>query len=304
MRTNIIHTCILGFCLANCPFVTPVDVKRIAAENGVCEDVQTGRMRCAMQSSDCKPQQIDNGTVKGEKWYSAYIQKQRGLEFCSCQDTSIGSCNSRCAPQQLGYCDHAANEIFHDATTLTHNDDCKCNTATYGACQDLSSSMNHFCALSPSDCEEDHHHFWVEPSKTKSVTGLDCSCKQVRVGGCIGKIMGFTCALSKDDCPWDVYYPPYSLKRLHGHTCNLCVVEGDDTSVPELDELDSLGQNDVKLTKNRLSGTAKIFIALTIILGIGGTAIGILFMKKRRRAGVGEVMPSSPSLEVQRREIN
>lgn len=299
MRTqNIFRVYAVVHFLAKCLLVTPLNAEYNAAEIGVCEDVQSGRMRCAMQSSDCKPQQIDNGSVQGEKWYSAYMQKQRGQEFCSCQDTSIGSCNSRCSPQQLGYCDHSS-EIFHDAMTVTHNVDCKCNNALYGACQDLSSSMNHFCALSPSDCEEDHHHFWIEPSKTKSVTGLDCSCKQVRVGGCIGKIMGFTCALSKDDCPWDVYYPPYSLKKLHGHTCNLCVV--DDSSGPDPDELDSPRQNLVK-TKERLSGTSKFFISMAIILGIGGSIFGILLFKKRRNAS-SEMTSSRPPSEVQRGEI-
>lgn len=302
MRGNTFHTCMIVYCLAKCLFVSSsTNLKYNPAEIGICEDVQTKKTRCAMESSDCKPQQIDNGVIvlAGEKWYSAYEQKQRGQEVCSCQDTPIGSCNSRCSPQELGYCDHSS-EIFQDALTNNlnfNNQECKCNKATYGACQDLSSSMNHFCALSPSDCEEHHHHFWVKPSMTKSITGLDCSCKQVRVGGCVGNIMGFTCALSKDDCPFDEYYPPYSLKMLHGYTCNLCVLDGD-TSGPDPDELDSpalKNDDDVKALENELSSTAKFFISVAVIAGIGGFAYGVFVFKKRRSGGDDvEVKSSNP----------
>lgn len=283
------HTlCLIITPLAICVYAANADTNYITADIGVCEDVRTGRMRCAMQSSDCKPQEIDDMGLKGEKWFSAYTQKQRGQDFCSCNETSVGSCNSRCSPHQYGYCD--ANEMFHDATLFTHNSGCKCNTVTYGACQDLTSSMDHFCALSPHDCEGDHHHFWVEPGKAKAITGLDCRCEQVRVGGCVGKNMGFTCALSKDDCPWDVFYPPYSLKRLHGRTCNLC--DSADHSLLQPDELDTIQQD----PKRGLSRGNKVAIAFTVIFGIVGFSVGLFLWRRKRNGGVmGNIVSSNSS---------
>jgi hypothetical protein len=256
----------------------------IPAEIGICENVQTGRVRCAMKSSDCIPQQLnEESVITGEKWYSAYMQKSRGQEFCSCQETSIGSCNSRCSPQEHGYCDTTRNELFHEAMTITHNSGCRCDTAIYGACQDLSSSMNHFCAYSPTDCEEDHHHFWVEPSRTKAVTGLDCRCEQVRVGGCVGKVMGFACAISKDDCPWDVYYPPYSLKMRHGHTCNLCVSTGDGSWSPDPDELDSIQEQDNSKRGGTTKGRNKALPSVLVIFTVFGFGIAFFFAWKKKR---------------------
>jgi hypothetical protein len=140
--------------------------------------------------------------------------------------TSIGSClgwtgaGNRCSPHSYGFC--SAGESFLDARSTNNNDtSCKCDEISYGVCQDRSSNRNHSCAFSPKDCE-DGQHIWIQPNDVEIATGLVCTCDKVRIGGCVGGFQGFTCAVTEDDCPWDHYYPPYSLKRLHGHTCNLC----------------------------------------------------------------------------------
>lgn len=260
------------------------------AETGACENVVTSKRRCAMQASDCEPTHIDgNLNTQGEKWHSAYRLKQRGFDACTCEDTEIGACmsindgeaslNFSCAPTQTGYCNKGTQESFGSLSQGINEGYCGCasygrsssgiaeQTATrYGACQDLSSKSKHFCAYSPAACEE--NHLWVQPELTKQVIGTDCHCANVRIGGCIGGFENFHCAVTEDDCTWDDYFAPLSLKEKHGHTCNLCLAS------PINDEIDDIDQFVPSTDGGLLSagGIAGIVIASIVGFVAIGTA--------------------------------
>lgn len=265
-------------------------IVRNYGEMGVCENVLTGRQRCAMQSSDCEPSHIDGQlTLIGEKWYSAYQQKQRGFDPCTCKMTSIGTClgglspgstsaNDRCSPQSNGFC-HAGESFLDARSTNDGNTSCKCDEISYGACQDRSSNRNHFCAFSPKDCE-DGMHVWIAPRDVAMVTGLVCTCENVRIGGCVGGFQGFNCAVTQDDCPWDQYFPPFSLKRVHGYTCNLC--QGPQQQSTTKDELDELPQQELLPKRNLgMSTTGKALISVFFL--ISAISLTSLFVYRRRR---------------------
>lgn len=211
---------------------------------GVCENVVTKAQRCAIQASDCVPSHIDGSlNVEGEKWYTAHDQRLNGNAPCDCGETEINACMNgdsfTCSPTKSGYCS-SSSDLYGIAPT--EKGYCTCDSqfvdnvrtrTKYGACQDLTSSKSHFCAYSPKDCED--NHIWVEPELAKDIVGTDCFCENVRIGGCIGGFTNFICAVTEDQCYFDKYYPPHSLKELFGQTCTLCKAD-----IEIIDELTDL----------------------------------------------------------------
>ncbi len=250
-----------------------------------------------MQSSDCQPSHIDGLlNVDGEKYHSAHYQRLNGKDPCDCSQTEIRACmkgeSFTCSPTKSGYCNSLDGSFF--GTLPADKGTCRCDghfakdaTRTsrtkYGACQDLSSSKDHFCAFSPDDCEG--NHTWVEPELAKDIVGTDCFCENVRIGGCIGGFTGFICATAKDQqCPYDRFYPPYSLKVFNGQICNLCKAPA---PIEIVDELTDLPQK-----KSGLSsiGIAVIVVpcVIVIIVGVGVAILGF----KRSRSGSKQAEPS------------
>lgn len=273
-------------------------------ELGICENVQTGEKRCAMQASDCEfDHYIGEMLVHGEMFYSAHQQKQlRFPETCSCQHTFVGSCNNRCSPQRYGYC--FMNESFrehfvlestaadggggggvdpNDANVATSSS-CTCQDAHYGACQNAVTG-EFFCAFSPNDCVADGVHVWIHPEDTQKVLGLVCTCDKVRVGGCVGERgQRFACAVTSDDCLKDEHYQtPYTLKWTHGRMCNLCErlsSDGDSLTLYE-DELTNVS-NKGQGRPSGLSRVGKTFLSLFVIGAMVGMAM-FLFAKQLRK---------------------
>lgn len=236
------------------------------AEMGVCEDVSEGTRRCAIQSSDCNPTHIDGVlNIQGERWYNAYALRSSNdtPENCYCDNTPVGSCETsmndpnQCAPKKIGYCSPGAPFQFSEYN------DCTCAATKYGACQDLTWEDNHFCAYSHTDCESQYNHIWVEPNLVEEVTGLVCTCENVRVGGCRGVHEGFYCAVTVDDCGWDDYFPPISLKDKHGFSCNLC----ESSSYVTRDEIDEI-LNTVLEKKSGHTGMIITMVALVCAAGL------------------------------------
>jgi hypothetical protein len=120
-------------------------------------------------------------------------------------------------------------------------------------------------------------HVWIAPRDVETVTGLVCTCENVRIGGCVGGFQGFTCAVTEDDCPWDQYFPPYSLKRIHGHTCNLC--QGAQSTAE--DELDELAQQEPPRKKRGMSTTSKALLSVFFL--IGAITLTTFYVYRRRR---------------------
>jgi hypothetical protein len=278
-------------------------------ELGVCENMQTGTKRCAMQVSDC---QFDhwNGemAVHLEAFYSAQQQKQFGYEdaACFCENTQIGSCDDRCSPQRYGYCfkDESFQENFSSLTSTTDpsgssttntssNSSCSCQSSNYGACQNIATGQ-YFCAFSPNDCVVDGH-FWIHPQDTQEAIGIVCTCDRVRVGGCVGERgHKFTCAVSADDCSRDEFYQaPYTLKRTTGRTCNLCKPlsssssneEGSTSIVPYEDELSHV---DKETAGHRMSGLSRVGSTFLALFVFGAMVALVLFLySKKRRSTIG-----------------
>jgi len=269
------------------------------ADTGACRNVVTGKQRCAMQASDCEPTHINGDlNVQGEKWYSAYVLDQNGFDACTCADTAIGACMScngedalefSCAPTETGYCNTGQTQEFFGYNPYPLDEDyCGCasygrsssgiaeQTQTrYGACQDLSSESKHFCAYSPAACED--NHVWVQPDLTKQVIGTDCHCANVRIGGCVGGFSNFHCAVTEDDCTWDQYFAPYSLKEKHDHVCSLC------ESSPTVDEIDEIDQMS-SFSKKGLSIGEIVGIAIVPVFGLvvaGSTVYYFVHSKKK-----------------------
>ena len=227
-----------------------------------------------MQASDCEPSHIDGLlNVAGEVYRSAHHQKLNGKDPCDCGQTEISACmdgdSFTCSPTNSGYCSSFSGSFGNLPTEKGY---CRCDSHSadnvrtrtkYGACQDLSSSKNHFCAYSPNDCED--NHIWVQPELAKDIVGTDCFCENVRTGGCIGGFTSFICAITEDACDFDDYYPPYSLKELHGQTCTLCKAP-----VDIIDELSDLEKKKSGLSPGAIAGITIPCIAVAVALAFFG----------------------------------
>lgn len=295
-------------------------------EMGICENVQTGSKRCAMQASDC---QFDhwNGemSVHLEAFFSAFEQEQFGYKddassssLCTCENTQIGSCNDRCSPQRYGYCftNESFVEMFSSSTTApltdlsgssssSSNNDCSCHTANYGACQNAVTGQ-YFCAFSPNDCVVDGH-FWIHPQDTQETIGIICTCDKVRVGGCVGdRGQKFTCAVSADDCQRvEHYQEPYTLKLTTGRMCNLCkplstsTTSDESSVVPYEDELTNMEKEETGPGNNNngvpsgLSRVARTFLSLLAFAVI--VALALFLYSKRTSAKRTESTNSNDS---------
>jgi len=98
------------------------------AQFGRCQNIKTGKTRCALSPDDCEPAQNEDG----EKWYNALRLKEKGIDEppCLCEDTLLGACvfvgapgqhiKYECAPNRKeDYCrpeEDEDNTIFIDPT--------------------------------------------------------------------------------------------------------------------------------------------------------------------------------------------
>ena len=95
-------------------------------------------------------------------------------------------------------------------------------------------------------------------------------------GGCVGGFMGFTCAVTTEDCDWDSYYPPLELKKSHGYSCRLCKPIAH--QIIKEDMIDTLPFVDNTDSSNMIAGT--VGGAFGMIFGIAMTLIAVLVCKK------------------------
>jgi len=224
------------------------------ARFGRCVNVKTGATRCAMSAEDCEPSRNEDG----ELWYNDLRLKQKGINDgdCKCENTLMGACvaiggkrmDFECAPRtnqvEEDYClpheDENGNSINPDYQILPTNSagtNCYCdklhsieddairhdpNAMTkYGACYD-DSNGEFFCAYSSDYCTDGHR--WVSPKDVPDIRGDGghCTCEQTHIGGCVGGMYPFHCALSETDCHWNGFVLPLELKSQHNHACMLC----------------------------------------------------------------------------------
>lgn len=151
----------------------------------------------------------------------------------------------------------------------------------FGAC--YNDENDHFCAFSPSDCKGgDEGYSWMDPASVKDLLGYDCTCADTHIGGCVGGFMGFACAVTSEDCSWDSYYPPRSLKKTHGYSCRLCkpienrMIKADAIDALTLEK--SVAPGDASNAKT-IAGT--IGGAIGVFAGIAITLISVFVCKKR-----------------------
>ena len=95
-------------------------------------------------------------------------------------------------------------------------------------------------------------------------------------GGCVGGFMGFTCAVTTEDCDWDSYYPPLKLKKSHGYSCRLCKPIAH--QIIKEDMIDTLLFVDNTDSSNMIAGT--VGGAFGMIFGIAMTLIAVLVCRK------------------------
>jgi len=240
------------------------------ARFGRCQNIKTGETRCAMTASDCEPARNDDG----EMWYNDLRLKQKGIDDgdCKCENTLMGACVSvggnhmsyECAPRTTredDYCqahdddqdgnsvlptyeilptNSAGTNCFCDALQSIEDDSIRHSPASltkYGACFDPFRD-EFFCAYSSESCSGDH--VWVHPKDVPDIRpdGGFCTCEQTHIGGCIGGMYPFHCALSEEDCHWNSFVPPIPLKMQHNHACMMC--EKTITLDPKPDEINTI----------------------------------------------------------------
>jgi len=270
------------------------------AKFGRCQNIETGKTRCAMTPEDCESARNENG----ERWYNDAYTKQKGIDDgdCKCENTLMGACvsvvgknmNYECAPRtktvEEDYClpQDDVNGILLDPTyeilpTNTAGTNCFCDALQsieddtirnspsslnkYGACFDASKD-EFFCAYSGEYCQGDH--VWIHPQDVPDIRadGGFCTCEQTHIGGCVGGFHNFHCALSEEDCHWNSFVLPIDLKMEHNHSCLLC-----DRTVSlsiKPDEIVDSVEFDPSLAPRGLSFTAGISI------GVAVTVIGLV----------------------------
>ena len=261
------------------------------ARFGRCENVKTGATRCAMTKDDCEPARNEDG----ERWYNDLRLKQKGIDDgpCKCGNTLMGACvtfgakqmNFECAPRTINveedYCvgDENGDGTSTDPTyailpTNSAGTNCYCDAlqsieddrihrssssrTKYGACHNQDDG-SFFCAYSSEYCEGNHR--WVRPELVPDIRGDGgyCTCEQTHIGGCIGGMESFHCALSEDDCYWNEFVMPIPLKAQHNHACMLC--EQTVSLDPKPDEIETL---EYSPSTTSLSFTAGISIGITV----------------------------------------
>jgi len=266
------------------------------AKFGRCENIKTGKTRCAMTPEDCEPARND----EGERWFNDLRSKQKGIDDheCKCENTLMGACVSvggkkmgyECAPRTKNveeeYCspkeDDSGNSIdptYEILPTNAAGTNCYCDAlqsveddsirnspssmTKYGACYNPANG-DFFCAYSSDYCQGENHS-WVHPDEVPEIRedGGYCTCEQTHIGGCVGGMYPFHCALSPEDCHWNEFFLPIDLKVQHNHACMLC--ERTVTLDPQPDEIKTLDFD--PSTRSGLSFTAGISIgaAVTVV---------------------------------------
>ena len=314
MKAIVVHLCFA--LLVKAPGVLSFSVSY--AKTGTCENIRTDEQRCALQASDCEPSHVEGEkNVEGERWYSAYRMEQRGFPQCSCGETTIGAClgvgdigvsgvmlDFRCAPHPES-CHLREGETFGMVNfSLKDNAQCTCSGLSdandsgsqsptlYGACRHQKDAEKHFCAYSSSNCEEGYD--WIDPSSVSEMIGFSCTCENTRVGGCVGGFTEFICAVSQDDCDWDTYFPPATLKEKHGYDCRLCKPQIG-SSITSNGGIEAITFKEVGLSRGTIAG-----IVLGVVVGCITIAFAATLIHRRLR-GVQDLIYSS-SQEAQKSE--
>jgi uncharacterized membrane protein len=128
-------------------------------------------------------------------------------------------------------------------------------------------------------------YVWVEPSDAKKVVGTECTCENTRIGGCVGGIENFICAVSVDDCPSEQYYSPIQLKKTFGKECNLCYSEDGMGS----DEISNLKIDGKGLSVGGIIGI--IFGVLAVLVFV------VVFIVYAKRRSSGDKSLTPPPIE-------
>lgn len=280
------------------------------ARFGRCENVKTGETRCAMTPEDCEPARNDDG----ERWFSDLRLKQKGIEGapCTCENTLMGACVTvggkhmtyDCAPRtarvEEDYCrkeesspfdptyevlptNSAGTNCHCDALQSIEDDAIRHSTSSrtrYGACYvpNASGEENRFfCAYSSDYCTGDH--IWLHPNDVPGVRGdgEHCTCESTHIGGCVGGMYAFHCALAEEDCHWNTFVLPIPLKTELNHACFLC--EKTIALDPKPDEIDT-----TDFAPSRLNTATAVSIVLTVSvvsIVLFGVARAFGFMRRR-----------------------
>jgi len=292
------------------------------ASFGRCQNVNTGETRCAMTPEDCEPARNDDG----ERWFNDLRLQQKGIDDgpCKCENTLMGACvsvggkrmNYECAPRtktvENDYCQPKDNEdgdsiipTYEILPTNTAGTNCYCDAlqsieddsirkspsslTKYGACYN-GSVDDFFCAYSSDYCTGDHT--WVHPSDVPSIRsdGGYCTCEQTHIGGCVGGMYSFHCALSSDDCHWNTFVLPIDLKVQHNHACMLC--EKTITLDPQPDEIAAIDFDPSSAPGLSLVAGISIGAAVTVVaLALCGI---VRYRVRKDKASNDNVDDSSP----------
>lgn len=277
------------------------------ARFGRCQNIETGATRCAMSPDDCEPAINEEGEI----WISNLRLAQKGINEapCKCENTLMGACVSvggkhmtyECAPRtksvEEDYCrkpsDGKIDPIYDILPANTAGTNCYCDAlqsieddsirkssssrTKYGACYNPSSvSDNFFCAYSSEYCTGEH--VWIHPEDVPSIrdSGEHCTCESTHIGGCVGGMYSFHCALSEYDCQWNRFVLPFALKQEHNHACFLC------------EQTMKLNPNPDEIDMTAFKGTTGLSTGAAISVGVAVSVVGLVLLGAVRFLMVGK----------------
>jgi len=257
-----------------------------------------------MTPEDCEPARNEDG----ERWFNALRLEQKGIEGapCTCQNTLMGACVSvggkhmtyECSPRtkdvEEDYCrktesgddptyeilptNSAGTNCYCDALQSIEDDSIRRSASSrtkYGACYIPNGvgdekENQFFCAYSSEYCTGDH--VWVHPNDVPNIHGEGeyCTCDATHIGGCVGGMYPFHCALSKEDCNWNTFNLPISMKTDHNHACFLC--EKVFTVHPKQDEIDTVAYR----------GSPKLATTVAVSVGIAVSVVALVLLGMTR----------------------
>jgi len=270
------------------------------AQFGRCQNIKTGKTRCAISLEDCIPP----NNPHGEKWYNVIRLKEKDIDAvpCVCDNTLIGACKYNgeikyeCAPRSFGkeddYCREMNNiqptyeflpanpsgtNCFCDSQKSVEDDTIHTRTK-YGACYIPGNNNAFFCAYSSDYCTS--NHIWIHPNNVPDILGDGkyCHCENTHIGGCVGGFQDFHCGVSSLDCRTNQFVLPLKLKEEHNHACFLCkqTASIDDAKV---DELGRIRDNNTSHNANK---TVTISVIGTMLV-LGLVTICFVFLKRKKR---------------------
>jgi len=200
-------------------------------EMGVCYSGTGGEdngrfSTCALEPTDCLP----------EETFDGHDQDTSAIRKCDPNDIATGRClfENTCALRATDCAVDTNPSNFNandDKCTYQrdHGLDWSVNNPAFtqfGSCRDTVSG-EHFCAYSPSDCEESETDVYITPVETLSA-GKVCDCSEVHVYTCLTDSERMFCSVNANGCdPGLNIFSPFEqrMRRKAGidkMDCRLC----------------------------------------------------------------------------------